>query len=141
VSRYWLDRSLAFIGERPGEWLDLLRRKLLYTLNWFEIFDTEDQYYYERHCRCFGGERRRPFGVLVPLAVLGIVLTWPRRRELALLYVLFATLLGSIVLFFVFARYRYPLVPYIVLLAAAGMVGAIDAVGSSAGCPSRLPPC
>jgi 4-amino-4-deoxy-L-arabinose transferase-like glycosyltransferase len=129
VSRYWLDRSLAFIGEQPGEWFDLLRRKLLYTLNWFEIFDTEDQYYYERHCPLLRWlSLVGHFGVLVPLTVLGIVLTWPRRRELVLLYVLFVTLLASIVLFYVFARYRYPLVPYIVLFAAAGIVGAIDAV-------------
>src|SRR5581483_4895210 len=93
VSRYWIDRSLAFIGGHPGEWLDLLRRKLLYALNWFEIADTEDQYYYERYCPLLRSlSVIGHFGVLVPLAVVGIVLSWPRRRELVLLYILFGTL-------------------------------------------------
>jgi hypothetical protein len=56
----------------------------------------------------------------VPLALLGLVLTWPlRSRPLGRLcddrrYA------ASVVVFYVFARYRYPLVPLLIVFAAAG---------------------
>jgi len=50
---------------------------------------------------------------------------WATRRDrarLAVLYALIATYAGSVLLFFVFARYRFPLVPLLALFAAAGLV-------------------
>ncbi len=59
------------------------------------------------------------FGLLVPLAVLGVIVTWPDRRRLWILYALTLTYALSVVMFYVFARYRYPLVPFLLLFAAA----------------------
>jgi len=62
------------------------------------------------------------FGVLCPLAALGIVLTWRRWRELWVFYALTFSMVCAIALFYVMARYRYPLVPLLILFAAAGVV-------------------
>jgi tetratricopeptide (TPR) repeat protein len=70
------------------------------------------------------------FGLLVPLAAAGIALTWNRRRELSALFVLIATLALGVVAFYVFARYRYSLVPPLVLFAGAALVEALDRCGS-----------
>src|SRR2546422_9387611 len=61
------------------------------------------------------------FGVLVPLALFGVWATWPQRARLWVLYGLTIAYAGSVVIFYVFARYRYPLVPFLVLFAAAGL--------------------
>jgi tetratricopeptide (TPR) repeat protein len=122
VSSYWTDRALAFIRSQPGAWLALIGRKLALLWNADEMLDTEAQ---ESHA-----EWSAPlallgivghFGVLLPLAVLGVVLTWPQRSRLWVLYAMTGAYAASVVVFFVFARYRFPLVPFLILFAAAGL--------------------
>ena len=59
-----------------------------------------------------------PFGVLLPLALVGLAVGWRRVPvPMALFLVLYSL---GIVLVFVTARYRLPLVPLLAILAAAG---------------------
>lgn len=61
-----------------------------------------------------------PFGVLLPLALVGLAVGWRRVPvPMALFLVLYSL---GIVLVFVTARYRLPLVPLLAILAAAGGV-------------------
>src|SRR5262249_40755633 len=62
------------------------------------------------------------FGLLAPLALAGVIATWPLRRRLWILYAMTIFYAASVVLFYIFARYRYPLVPLLILFAAAGIV-------------------
>lgn len=125
VSRYWARRAWADVAARPGAWLRLLGRKLLLAVNAVEVVDTEDQYTYAdssatlRLAGYFGH-----FGVIAPLALLGLWTTWDRRGRLLPIYLMLAAYFLSLIVFYVFARYRYPLVPFLVLLAAAGLVEA-----------------
>ena len=63
-----------------------------------------------------------PFGIVAPLAILGAILLWPRRRTYALVYLHAAAYALAVIAFFVTARYRLPAVPALLILAA----GAID---------------
>jgi Tfp pilus assembly protein PilF/4-amino-4-deoxy-L-arabinose transferase-like glycosyltransferase len=125
VSSYWVDQAMDFVTSRPGAWLTLMARKTALLWNATEMLDTESQ---EAHAEwslplralSFVGH----FGVLVPLAVLGAFVTWPMRRRLVIVYALTIAYAASVVLFYVFARYRYPLVPMLMLFAAAGVIGA-----------------
>jgi tetratricopeptide (TPR) repeat protein/4-amino-4-deoxy-L-arabinose transferase-like glycosyltransferase len=125
VSRYWTDQALAFIRAHPAAWLKLLGRKFRLLWNATEMMDTESQQRYAdwstpvRLAATFGH-----FGVLVPLALFGIVVTWPRRSRLWVLHGMLAAYALSVLMFYVFARYRYPLVPFLVLFAAAGITAA-----------------
>lgn len=122
VSSYWLGRALAFAGEEPGAWLALLARKAWMVMHRFELADTEDLYLFRQASPLLTAlSWLGNLGVLLPLAVGGVVLTWSRRRELAPLYLTAATLLLSVALAFVFSRYRLPAVPALALLAAAGL--------------------
>jgi tetratricopeptide (TPR) repeat protein len=120
VSSYWTDRAMAFITSQPAAWLKLTGRKVLLLFNRAEMIDTESQESYAEYSTplwVLGWVGH--FGVLVPLAVFGMIATWPDRRRLWIVHALFWTYAASVVLFFVFARYRYPLVPFLILFAAA----------------------
>jgi tetratricopeptide (TPR) repeat protein len=125
ASAYWTGQALAYITSQPGDWLRLMARKLVLLLGALELVDAEDQYVtaeYSPVLRAAGWLGH--FGVLAPLALLGAFVTWPRRRELWWLHAAVVTYAASVLLFYVFARYRYPLVPFLALLAGAGLAGA-----------------
>ena len=121
VSSYWSRRALDFISRSPGAWLRLVGRKAVLLWNADEMLDTESQ---ESHAEWsmllrVGGWFGH-FGLLVPLALLGVVATWHERgRALALLRddVAYA---ASVIAFYVFARYRFPLVPLLMLFRRRG---------------------
>lgn len=127
VSSYWTGRVVDYITSQPGDWLALAGRKVMLLLNATEMLDTESQdSYAEWSWPLAVGAWFGHFGVLLPLAVIGLIVTWPQRRRLWILHVMAAAYAASVVLFFVFARYRYPLVPFLMLFAAAGVMGARD---------------
>lgn len=131
VSRFYTERALDYIRSDPVGWLRLLGRKLLLALNRVELVDTEDQYThaeYARVLRATGSVLH--FGLLAPLACLGAWVAWPRRRRLWPLYAMVVVYGGSLLLFYIFGRYRLPLVPILALGAAAGCVGLPDLLRS-----------
>ena len=131
VSDYWLERGLAFAREEPGAWLQLTLRKALFVWNDFEMPDTEDIYVYAewswvlRITHALLG-----FGLLAPLAAVGLALAWRTeqdRRDSWLLPVLALTYAAGVTLFLVLARFRFPLVP--LMLPFAGLAVARIVVG------------
>ncbi|HET9703704.1 MAG TPA: tetratricopeptide repeat protein [Vicinamibacterales bacterium] len=120
VSSYWTDRALDYIRSEPLAWLKLTGRKILLLVNRHEMLDTESLESHAEHSTVLWvlswiGH----FGILIPLAVAGAIVAWPDRRRLWILYALTMAYAASVVLFFVFARYRYPLVPFLLLFAVA----------------------
>src|SRR6058998_7519 len=131
VSRFWTARALRFIVSDPGAWLKLMARKTALLMNATEMVDTEDQESYAEWSavlRLLGPVTH--FGVLVPLAFAGMLATWSGLSRLWVLYALLIVYALSVVFFFVFARYRYPLVPLLILFAAAGGLAAIAEIQS-----------
>ena len=127
VSSYWFEASFQHIRAHPGQWLRLLLHKLRLLLNWYEIPDAEDQYFFERSSNLLRGlGHLLHFGVLLPLAAAGALLESARRRELAVLYAVLATTAFGLLAFYLMARYRYPLVPGLALLAGAALVAAFQ---------------
>ena len=124
VSLYWTKRALAFITSHPGQWLRLMGRKLALVCNKVEIIDTEDHYIYaDWSLPLRVADSVDHWGVILPLALLGFWVSWPNRSKLQVVYLLMATYLASLMLFCVVARYRHPLAPFLVLFAAAALVG------------------
>jgi tetratricopeptide (TPR) repeat protein len=121
VSIFWTNQALSFIRANPLTWLKLEARKALLLLNRAELVDTDSQDSYEEvspllYAAAWVGH----FGVLVPLAAFGMLIGW-RERRLWLFYAMSAAYALSILLFYVSARYRLPLVPFLILFAASGM--------------------
>lgn len=122
VSRYWLKRAIDDIRQQPAAWFRLLGWKFLLVFNATESADSEAIEVYASHSSWLRGSLRVfHFGVILPLAVLGVWLTRDRWRELWLLYAIFGALAASTALFYVFGRYRFLLVPFALLFAAAAL--------------------
>jgi len=120
VSSFWTGRALGFITSQPAKWVQLTGRKILLLFNRSEMIDTESleshaEYSWPLWILGWVGH----FGILVPLAAFGLIATWPDRRRLWLVHALAITYAASVVMFFVFARYRYPMVPFLILFAVA----------------------
>jgi tetratricopeptide (TPR) repeat protein len=139
VSSYWFRQGLRFVVERPGRWLTLTARKFALFWSAAEIGNNSSIY----HLRSYASLMRLPllgFGLLAPLALAGAYLALRRRRgqdrraeresghahrERALLLLLLVVLyMGSVVAFFVCARYRVPIVPFLLIFAAYALTEA-----------------
>ena len=129
VSRFWFARALRFIREEPAAWFKLLGRKALLLVNAHEIGDAESQVFYERYAPLLAAlAAMLHFGVLLPVAVGGAWLAWRSRPSSRPLLLLALTQAAAVVAFYVFARYRYPLVPVCALFAGQWVVDAFDAI-------------
>ena len=122
VSDYWLQKSTDYIRSQPERWLELLGKKWLLVWNAHEIEDSDDFYIYQQWSwlLSFLG-RISHFGILAPLAAVGLWLTRSQWRRLWLLYAMIFALASSVAIFYVFGRYRFPLVPLLALFAGAGV--------------------
>jgi tetratricopeptide (TPR) repeat protein len=121
VSAFWTLRALEFIRAQPGAWLGQLARKLALTYNALEIADTESQDVYAEWSSVLRALAPFGFGVVLCLAAFGVCMTLGAWRRLWFLYAIALTYTFSIVVFYVFARYRFPLVPVLLLFAAGGI--------------------
>ncbi|HET9480883.1 MAG TPA: glycosyltransferase family 39 protein [Candidatus Polarisedimenticolia bacterium] len=135
-SDYWLDQGLGWIRAHPGDFAILVLRKLSLFWNHYELPDNHS---YDHHRRLMPilSLPLPVFGLIAPLAAAGIVLSADRWRRLMPLYVLGAGYLASVMLFFVFGRFRLPIVP-VLLVFGGHAVAAAGAALLPATRPRRL---
>jgi hypothetical protein len=119
VSSFWLRETLAHVVAEPAFAARAAGRKFLLFWNDFEISDNQDQYLMQR----FAWVLRLPllgFGIVAPLGIVGAMLGWRRSRDVRLVSGFVAAYCASIVVFFLFSRYRIPVVVAVLPLAAVG---------------------
>jgi tetratricopeptide (TPR) repeat protein len=129
VSSYWLRRGLAWAAAEPGAFLRLQLRKLGMFWSGYEWPDAVDYYY----VKTLSPVLRLPlleFSGAALLAAVGLLLA---RRRLgafapALLFALGWTL--TTVAFFLFSRYRLPVVPALLVLAGVPLAEIAKLAGS-----------
>jgi Tfp pilus assembly protein PilF/4-amino-4-deoxy-L-arabinose transferase-like glycosyltransferase len=122
VSDYWLRESFDYIGEHTVDWLALLGKKWLMVWNDREVEDSDDFYIYLNWSSLlYGLSWIGRFGILAPLAAAGIWITRAQWRRLWFLYVMILALAASVAVFYIFGRYRYPLVPVLALFSGAAL--------------------
>lgn len=125
-SDYWWRRGLREAGADPGAWAAAAGRKVLRLLDVRETPRNTDYEDFRRDSRILSLPWPG-FGVVAPLAALGLCLGFPsgRRRDRWLL----AAVLGAVALenvaFFVAGRYRLEAVPVLCVLAGLGVDAAI----------------
>ncbi len=130
-SRYFFSQSWSFVSSDPVGYFGLLLHKARLFWRGDEILRNLDPYYARTHSSLLRGLLWKyglafPFGVIAPLALLGlgVCLMGPLRRSPAgaLVLLFTATYAFSVILFFVTGRYRLPVVPFLLLFAAHGLL-------------------
>lgn len=121
VSDYWYARAFEWIGAQPGAWARLMLRKLRVFCSPIEMPNNQPIWF-------FAGMAELStifwlgFPVVACLGVAALLLVGRQWREWAL-PLAFAIIYGLTVLaFFCPGRYRLPIVPVLIVLAAAGLV-------------------
>ncbi|MGE0486232.1 MAG: hypothetical protein AB7Q81_18935 [Gammaproteobacteria bacterium] len=115
MSAYWRARLRADIADDPIAWLALLVRKAWYLLNDFEQYNNKTYYVHKARSPWLAPN---PLGwsVLLILGLLGAS-TLPSRRTALLFAALMLSMAGALLLTYVSARFRLPLVPLLAILA------------------------
>lgn len=121
VSRYWSEKAWNFIWQNPGQFGSLLWKKFVLFFDAREISDVEDYVFAAN----FNPLLKFPwlnFVVLGPLFFLGLAASfWNARHRLLTGFWVFFYIVG-VVAFFINARYRLPLLPVFIPVAALGVV-------------------
>ncbi|MBI1825555.1 MAG: tetratricopeptide repeat protein [Planctomycetes bacterium] len=129
VSSYWMSRAWADIGLDFGGWLRLLGWKMTLTWNHYEVADVESDAVYAESSPILQVTRYWHFGVLCPLAAMGLALKWRQQDKLWPVYLMLTGMSVAVAAFYVLGRYRFPLVPPLMLFAAIGCVGFVRRIG------------
>ncbi len=128
VSSYWYGKGLEWIRNNPGDFAGLYLKKLYYCLNNYENSNN-------RNLAMFFGAnpvlRLIPitFGIILSLAIVGIVLIAKKKesqdgRLFILAFVIIYIMIISF--FFINARFRLPVIPYLIIFASSGIWGLVS---------------
>ncbi len=110
VSSLYTRAALLDISRQPGHAIALFGRKLMLYLNDYEVPDNQDMYFFSRYSWVL----RFPligFGIVFALGFAGMLLLRQRPLTRVSLIVFFAVYGLSVVVFYVFSRYRLPALP------------------------------
>lgn len=134
-SSYFWRQAFSYMTGQPFSYSKLLLRKLFFILDGYEIKRNQDLYMFRDYSLPLRFLLWKwliyfPFGLLLPLSLIGIV-TFFRERSASgagnpkpiLLFYFLISQVVALVFFFVCARYRLPLVPFLIIFAAFGLYG------------------
>ncbi len=119
VSDYYFDRGFEYIRENPSEATAHMLKK--FQMFWGAGERANDKYiYFFWHLAKMKYVPLPGFWLVAPLAILGGVLLWRRRRDLSMFYLFVGLYSVGVIAFFVNARFRLPIVPILCMFAAYG---------------------
>jgi 4-amino-4-deoxy-L-arabinose transferase-like glycosyltransferase len=121
ASRYWLGQTILFVFRHPIQFVQLQGRKIFLFFNRVEA-PTNISYYGARVHSSLLASFIVDMGLLMPLALAGIVISLRNARKYLLFYVYIISYLFANLLFFVASEYRFPVVGVLCLFAAVFLV-------------------
>jgi tetratricopeptide (TPR) repeat protein len=129
TSDYYMQKALDEIKHNPGGWLLLLGRKLVLFWNKIEVQDMPEVLYFQNTLPLFKFPFL-PFSVIAPLGLAGLVVFLRRRRNRSIVCLFLGTAMISVLLFYANSRYRLPIVPVVILLAAFFVAWAVREIAA-----------
>lgn len=130
MSHYWRQRTLAYVRAEPGRWLQLVASKVWYLLNNFEQYDIKTYHFHKARSPWL---RWNPLAWSWLLAAACAALVMHGRNPRAWAVAAFALCYAmGLLLSYVSARFRLPLVPLLAVLAGGVMCGTSRAVWARA---------
>lgn len=133
ISDYWFKEGFEEILASPGNFFKLLIKKFRLLINGYEIPNNQplyiaNEFIYTIKPLMFDGFISFPYGLLAPLAIIGIALSLGQWRKFLLLYLFIGSYAGTLMLFFVCARFRQPIIPVLILFAVWGIYCILDLI-------------
>jgi 4-amino-4-deoxy-L-arabinose transferase-like glycosyltransferase len=138
VSAFFRRRALNWMSASPGPASRLMGKKFLLFFNNYEVADNQSIYFMERYSWLLELDILR-FGLVAPLGIFGLVLLWRTRGKLAPLYIFGFLYAVSVIAFFVFSRYRLPIIVVLLPPAAFAVFWLIDRLRSREWKAVRVP--
>jgi hypothetical protein len=117
ASRYWTGEAVDAARADWPRWFALLGRKIMLFWNGAEISDVIDLSFY-REVSWALRLPIIPFSLISALALVGFVVLWREAKRRSVILIFSGAGLFSILPFFVNTRYRMPVVPVLILVAA-----------------------
>ncbi len=116
LSDFWFKKGLEFWRKEPAASFKLLIKKAYLFFSRIEISNNQDIYLFWKNSALI---RALPVGfwLVGPLGLLGLAFTFVNRRGRLIAIFVFIYAL-SVILFFVNARFRLPVLPFLTLFAA-----------------------
>jgi len=121
-SAFFRERATSFIRQQPGHWLEIMGRKALISVSRFPI-DNNAHISERREAWSRFFLPGLHFGIILPLALAGIIYSLRANRRAYVLVLGFAGFLTVNILFFVAERFRLPAALFLIPLSAAGLCG------------------
>ncbi len=125
-NRFFYGQVAQYLRQQPFDFLTGMTEKALRFVSSRELPRNIDVYFTRGESKVLAalswkaGPFGFPFGLLFPLALLGVVREWRRLGSPLLLFLTLYPL--AIVLVFVTARYRVPIIPVLAIPAAVGLL-------------------
>ncbi len=117
VSNYWFEKSLSWIKKYPLDFIKLELKKLKMFWSWYEWPDAVDYYYMKTKSLVLRFSLFE-FGSVFLLALAGLWIVRKRISDYSPVLIFIFAWMASTVIFFLFSRYRLPMVPGLIILAA-----------------------
>ena len=125
VSRFWMGKTLKEMLHSPGRAAKLFLKKGYFLIDKTTVSNDRDEEYHRDQIPILRWLGKFHLGWIMPLALLGIVLSLQdRKSRFLILYVLVYGF--SIALFFVVSRYRMKLFPELAILAGVALDRLVD---------------
>jgi 4-amino-4-deoxy-L-arabinose transferase-like glycosyltransferase len=121
VSKYWFSQGMEFIKSEPLSFIKLTGKKLLLFFNNYEIPDNHNFYFHKKYSNVL---QALPisFGLMSPFIILGFLgILYERKPGSLFILAIQVVYIGSIILFYMFSRYRMVIQPLLCLSAAYGV--------------------
>jgi len=117
ASDYYMDKALHGIAGDPVGWIVLLGRKVLLFWNRTEVHDMPEVLFFEDSVPIFRVPFL-PYSIIASLGFVGLIVLIKDRTDVSTVCLFLGAALLSVMLFYVNTRYRLPVVPVVILLAA-----------------------
>jgi len=126
ISSYWKSKAFSWISSDVGGFLTLTAKKCFYFWAGYESSDGTGIYDYRSYSMllsvlAFDFGIKIPFGLIIPLAIVGLIVTRKRWKELLPLHAMIWPFAAIAIFFTVSSFVRLPVVPFVILLAAAAV--------------------
>jgi hypothetical protein len=117
VGRFWFQKSANFIQDHPFAFFRRLMLKGILLFHGYRRHDIEHVFLLDRNA--LQQWPAVPLPLISSMAILGLIASWGKRRQMYVLYLTFLIPLAGLMMFFVTDRYRVILIAPMIFFAVS----------------------